>query len=100
MAYERLVEKLTKENLWLYILRMISENSDYPLGLKKRFAQKFGFEPATITFYIVLYRLRNEGLVVSELKQGRTYYYCTDKGAKELRKAVEFLESMSQKLEL
>jgi PadR family transcriptional regulator PadR len=98
LAYERLVRKLTRENLWLYILKMLSEEPDYPLGLKKRFGEKFGFEPAGITFYTVMYRLKSEGLVASELKQGRTVYFCTEAGKAELAKAVEYLESISGKL--
>jgi PadR family transcriptional regulator PadR len=61
LAYERLVRKLTRENLWLYILRMLLEKQDYPPGLKRRFREKFNFEPAGITFYSVLYRLKNKG---------------------------------------
>jgi PadR family transcriptional regulator PadR len=99
LAYERLVRKLTKENLWLYILKMLMEKPDYPLGLKKRFGEKFGFEPAGITFYTVLYRLRGEGLVTSKNEQGRTTYACTQKGEETLKMAVSYLEATSQKLE-
>lgn len=98
MAYERLVRKLTRENLWLYILRMLLERPDYPLGLKRRFREKFIFEPAGITFYTVLYRLKNEGLVTSRSEGGRTFYLCTEKGAEALRMAVAYLESTSEKL--
>ncbi len=98
MAYERLVRKLTRENLWLYILKMLTERPDYPLGLKRRFREKFGFEPAGITFYTVLYRLKGEGMVTSKSEQGRTTYYCTDKGVEALKLAVGYLEATSQKL--
>lgn len=98
MAYERLVRKLTKENLWIYILKMLLERPDYPLGLKRRFKEKFGFEPAGITFYTVLYRLRSEGLVSSKSEQGKTTYSCTKKGEEALAMAVDYLESISQKL--
>lgn len=100
MAYERLVQKLTKENLWLYILRMLSEEPDYPLGLKRKFLKRFGFEPATITFYIVLYRLKKEGLVSSKMEGGRTIYSCTKRGAEELARGVGFLSETCTKLKL
>jgi len=100
LAYERLVRKLTKENLWLYILRMLLEKPDYPMGLKRRFAEKFGFEPAGITFYTVLYRLKNEGLVSSRTEGGRTVYLCTEKGGEVLGMAVRYLENTSEKLKL
>lgn len=99
MAYERLVRKLTKENLWLYILKMLQERPDYPLGLKRRFREKFNFEPAGITFYTVLYRLKNEGLVASKNEGGRTVYLCTQKGEQALRLAIEYLKTTSQKLD-
>jgi DNA-binding PadR family transcriptional regulator len=99
LAYERLVRKLTKENLWLYILKMLLEKPDYPLGLKRRFREKFGFEPAGITFYTVLYRLKGEGLVTSSNEQGRTTYRCTQRGKDALEMAVVYLESTSQKLQ-
>jgi hypothetical protein len=51
LAYERLVRKLARENLWLHVLRMLLEKQDYPPGLKRRFREKFNFEPAGITFY-------------------------------------------------
>jgi DNA-binding PadR family transcriptional regulator len=98
LAFERLVEKLTKENLWLYILKMLSESPDYPMGLKKRFGSRFGFEPASITFYMVLYRLKREGLVESEVKGGRTVYRCTRRGEEELNRAVRYLLETSEKL--
>jgi PadR family transcriptional regulator PadR len=98
LAYERLVRKLTKENLWLYILKMLLEKPDYPLGLKRRFREKFSFEPAGITFYTVLYRLKSEGLVTSQSEGGRTIYLCTERGGEALRMAVRYLETTSEKL--
>jgi PadR family transcriptional regulator PadR len=100
LAYERLVHKLTKENLWLYILKMLLEQPDYPLGLKRRFKERYGFEPAGITFYTVLYRLKGEGLVTSKNEQGKTTYACTRKGEESLKMAVQYLEATSQKLKL
>ncbi len=92
MAYERLFEKLTKENLWVYILTMLKEHSDYALSLRRRIRDRFGFLPAKITFYIVLYRLEKEGLVESTKVQGRRIYSITEAGKEALGRAITLLE--------
>ncbi len=91
MAFERLVSSLTRGNLWLYILTMLSEQPTYPLDLKRKFRQRFHFSPATITFYVVIYKLRREGLVETYQNNGRKFYRCTNKGLKTLQDGIEFV---------
>ncbi|RLF08006.1 MAG: PadR family transcriptional regulator [Thermoprotei archaeon] len=99
MAYERLVKKLTVEVLWLYIVRMLTERPMYGYEIAKELKSRFGFSPARITVYTVLYRMEREGLIESELKGGlpralgRRYYRLTSKGVKVFKKAERFLES-------
>lgn len=99
MALPRLVTTLTKGNLWLYVLKMLSEKSTYPLDLKRQFAERFQFSPATITFYVVLYKLRREGLV--EVVNGDLHkiYRCTPAGLETLRKGIDFIEKVSLALQ-
>ncbi|MDG6929516.1 MAG: helix-turn-helix transcriptional regulator [Nitrososphaerota archaeon] len=98
MAYERLFGKLTKENLWIYVLKMLDEKPDYVPGLKARIAAEFGFQPAAITFYFVLYKLEQEKLTSSRKEGGKRVYSCTDEGRRELGRAVELLATMAGKL--
>ncbi len=98
MAYERLVKKLTVEVLWLYIVRMLMEKPMYGYEIAKELKSKFGFSPARITVYTVLYRMEREGLLESEFKGGlpgalgRRYYRLTSKGVETFKKARRFLE--------
>jgi len=108
MAYERLVEKLTKENLWLYILTMLRERAMYGYEIAGRLRSDFKIPIATITAYVVLYKMEREGLIerVSEpeVSGGRVnvrkvYYRQTDKGRETLEKGIEYIRSILQTLE-
>jgi len=104
MAYERLVKKLTVEVLWLYIVKMLLERPMYGYEIAKEFRSKFGFSPARITVYTVLYRMEREGLLQSEYRGGlpgslgRRYYRLTEKGLEAFKKARGFLEGTLRSL--
>ncbi|MDW8084256.1 MAG: PadR family transcriptional regulator [Candidatus Caldarchaeum sp.] len=104
MAYERLVRKLTQENLWLYILTLLSRKPLYGYEVRKLIEKEFGFRPGQVTSYVVMYRLEKSGLikVVDEAKgtrgPARKYYAITQKGAATLDKAKKFLSEMSSRL--
>lgn len=110
MAYERLVEKLTKENLWLYILTMLKERPMYGYEIAGRLKTEFGIPIATITAYVVLYKMEREGLVErsvehpevpvgSRINVRKVYYRQTEKGREMLGKGIEFLRNRLQLLE-
>ncbi|MEM2941312.1 MAG: PadR family transcriptional regulator [Thermoproteota archaeon] len=109
MAYERLVEKLTKENLWLYILTMLREKPMYGYEIAGRLRTEFSIPIATITAYVVLYKMEREGLVErvtehpeaggSRVNVRKVYYRQTDKGRELLGKGIEYLRSRLQLLE-
>lgn len=91
MAYEHLRASLTKGNLWLYVLAELAAGEGTPGELKARVESKYGFAPAAITFYTVIYRLRHEGLVRRSSEGYRSAYALTPKGRGELSKAVAYL---------
>lgn len=110
MAYERLVEKLTKENLWLYILTMLKERPMYGYEIAGRLKTEFSIPIATITAYVVLYKMEREGLVErsvehpevpagSRINVRKVYYRQTEKGREMLGKGIEFLRNRLQLLE-
>lgn len=109
MAYERLVEKLTKENLWLYILTMLREKAMYGYEIAGKLRAEFNIPIATITAYVVLYKMEREGLVervterpeagASRVNVRKVYYRQTDKGRELLEKGIEYLRSRLQLLE-
>lgn len=103
-AYTRLVRKLTTENLWLYVLRLLKDGPLYGYEVKDRIAGRFGFKPSMVACYIVLHRLEKEGLIASERVSGRSrgpprrYYRVTRKGVETLERAKRFLENLSTSL--
>ncbi len=101
---ERLKGKITKEVLWLYILRLLKERPMYAYELKQHIKNAFGFEPATVSSYVVLYKLEKEGFVSASWQESETgkpsrkYYRLTPKGEELLEEGVEFLEDTLKKL--
>lgn len=98
MAYKRLVAKLTKENLWLYILKMLTERPMYAYEIGKEIKERFGFSAATVTVYVVLYQMQTESLIkaivgqVPQKRSSRKYYEITDEGRGSLSKGKALLE--------
>jgi len=104
MAFQRLVRKLTKENLWLYILSLLKEGPLYGYEVEKMIEKRFGFKPGKVTCYVVIYMLQKEGLIAvsqtvpSDVGPPRTYYRITKKGEELLEKAKEFLDNLRAQL--
>ena len=92
-AINRLVKKMTKEMLWIYILRLLQERPHYGYEIKNLIIDRFDFEPATVSGYAIIYRLTKDGLI-EEQKKGnspRKYYAITEKGIHAMREAKAFL---------
>ena len=98
MAYEHLRDGLTKGNLWVYILSVLEGGPCAPRRLKGEVRRRYGFSPATITFYSVLYRLRREGLVVKSTDEFRSDYEVTDEGRRQLARARELIRDLGKSL--
>ncbi|MEM1942639.1 MAG: PadR family transcriptional regulator [Candidatus Caldarchaeum sp.] len=104
MAYERLVRKLTHENLWLYVLTLLSRKPLYGYEVRSMVEKEFGFKPGEVTSYVVLYRLERSGLIkVVNMAKGsrgpsRKYYTITPKGVKTLMEAKRFLAGLASRL--
>jgi DNA-binding PadR family transcriptional regulator len=98
LAYEHLRESLTKGNLWLYILATIEDGPCAPVEMKAAVKREHGFEPATITFYSVLYKLGREGLVRKSSNSFRSSYEITPKGIEQLGRGRELLSIIAREL--
>jgi PadR family transcriptional regulator PadR len=88
---QRLKQKVQKENLWFFLLVLLSKKPRYGYELRKLVRDEFGFWSGNVTAYRVLYALEGAALVKSEKGERRKYYTITDKGRKELGLAREFL---------
>jgi DNA-binding PadR family transcriptional regulator len=98
MALKRLKEKTTKDVLWIYILSLLKEKDMYAYEIRDEIYRKFGFKPARITSYVVLYRLEKEGFVNSYWKGDRKYYSINLKGKKLLDEGIKYLKGMIEKI--
>ncbi|MHA1835857.1 MAG: PadR family transcriptional regulator [Candidatus Odinarchaeia archaeon] len=99
-AVKRLKNKLTKENLWLYILRLLQEKPRYGYEIKAEIKNRFKFSPAIVTGYVILYKMKREGLVSERWgeknnnRPDRKYYVITEKGLTALKKAKELIKAL------
>ena len=101
MPVKRLKNKLTKENLWLYILSMLKTKPMYAYEIRKNIKDKFDFEIGQVTAYVVLYRLETTGYVETkwkEIERQRKYYKITKKGDDALKEGINFLKDLTEKL--
>ncbi|MFX1510427.1 MAG: PadR family transcriptional regulator [Promethearchaeota archaeon] len=96
-AMRRLITRTTKENLWLYVLTLLEERDYFAYELQGAIKDHYGVEIASVTAYVLLYKLQRDGLVElsGERKEGRRptrkYYRITDSGRLTLEQAREYL---------
>ncbi|MDF1538075.1 MAG: helix-turn-helix transcriptional regulator [Candidatus Thorarchaeota archaeon] len=92
-AMNRLINKLTKEMLWIYLLRLLQERPHYGYELKRLVTERFGFSPATVSGYAIIYRLMKDGLIDEQTSSDspRKYYGITEKGREAMKGAKTFL---------
>jgi DNA-binding PadR family transcriptional regulator len=91
---ERLKDKVQKENLWFFILLLLSTKARYGYELRTLVKEEFGFWSGNVTAYRVLYSLEAAGLVKSQTVERRRYYEITVKGRKEMEEAKRFLAGL------
>jgi DNA-binding PadR family transcriptional regulator len=103
-AFRRLKKKISIDNLWIYILRLLQEKEMYGYELRQSIKQRFGFEPATVTSYTILYKLQKDELVDSHVRNNpegrpdRKYYSITPKGKAMMRNAKDLLNEILNKV--
>lgn len=90
----RLKDKVQKENLWFFILVLLSVNERYGFELRKLINEEFGFWSGNVTAYRVLYDLERSRLVKAETRNRRRYYRITELGRQELAEAKAFLRGL------
>jgi len=105
LPLNRLKHKFTKEVMWLYVLKLLEQRPMYGYELKDEIKSNFGWAPATVTSYVVLYKLESEGYVKTEVRQDksnkskRKYYLITDEGKELIVDGCKFIREMLEKLE-
>jgi len=91
---ERLKDKVQKENLWFFLLLLLSTESRYGYELRGLVKERFGFWSGTVTAYRVLYSLEAAGMVKIRAVERRKYYEITEKGRRELEEGKTFLKGL------
>lgn len=103
-AMRRLITRTTKENLWLYILALLEDREYFAYELRGVVRERFGVEMASVTAYVMLYKLRRENLVEisRERREGRRptrkYYAITKLGRHTLNEARAYLQILATTL--
>jgi PadR family transcriptional regulator PadR len=88
----------------LYILRLLMERPMYAYEIKRQIRKRFQWEAATVTSYVVFYRLKKDGYVTTEWiesKEGRPnrkYYAITEKGKELFEEGRKFMEQIMNDL--
>ncbi|MFA5105875.1 MAG: hypothetical protein WC506_02850 [Candidatus Micrarchaeia archaeon] len=86
-AFKRLERLMTTGNLWLYIVSICSRKGAHAYALPELVEKRFGFKPSRLMCYIVLYRLKAEGMIDSQSQGRRVYYRASKYGMAQLARA-------------
>ena len=103
-AFQRLEKNFTIDLLWISVLRLLRDGPKYAYELRQEIETKFGFSPATVTNYTILYLLEREGVVEkvekrkSDERIDRKYYAITDLGEKLMDDAENYFLATISKL--
>ncbi len=98
MPMRRLEHLNTKENLWVFILRILAEGPVHGYTFRGEIEDRFGFRPGTMTAYKVLYSLRKGGYVRVTQEGRKKVYSITPQGKEALAKAADFYSGMADRL--
>jgi len=80
----RLKRSLTIDNLWLYILSLLSKKEMHAYAVLSEMEKRYGWKPGLVTPYVVLYKLEEEGYITGHDRERRRYYRITKKGKEAL----------------
>jgi len=103
-AFLRLEKNLTIDLLWIWILKLLRTGPKYAYQLKQEITDQFGFSPATVTNYTILYLLEREGLVektemINNVERiDRKYYVITELGEEVMNEAESYLSDVYKML--
>lgn len=91
---DRLKRKVQKENMWFFVLLLLSTKERYGFELRRLINEEFGFWSGNVTAYRVLYDLERSGMVKGVVKERRKYYRITELGLEEVKEARAFLQTL------
>ena len=92
IALNRLGRLMTSGNLWLYIVSICAKKGAHAYALPEMIEKRFGFKPSRLMCYLVLYRLKSEGMIESRAEGRRVYYLASAFGKLQLARARAYLK--------
>ncbi len=94
-AYERLKRKMTVENLWLYVIKVLKDVGELrAYDIKKELIKRFEIKPATITVYAVIYKMVRDELIESVSSPDGTRYRVTKKGLETFDQGITYIDRL------
>lgn len=96
-AFKRFVDKLTKENLWIYVVKTLMDGEKTGYEIVKS-VKSLGISTSTVNVYMVLYKMERDGLIKSDERSDGKYYENTQLGVTTFNNALQFLDSLLEKL--
>ncbi|MCY0868139.1 MAG: helix-turn-helix transcriptional regulator [Desulfurococcus sp.] len=101
-AYSRLTRKLTVENLWLYVVKILLDKGEpmraYDIKIELR--ERFGINPPAITVYTAIYRMVRDGVLTRRQRGDEAVYTVSERGLEAFKKALVFMEEVLSKLKI
>lgn len=90
-ALDRLMAKLTKENLWIYIVRLLMERPMYGYEIAREIRERFGINVTNVGVYVVLYKMERDGLVETFMSDDSKMYRLRPETVKLWLRARDFI---------
>lgn len=90
-ALTRFISKITKENLWIYVINALANGPKTGYEIVKEIKGRYMINVTTVSVYVVLYKMERDGLLESFNKDGKKYYKVTEEGLREFNNAIKAL---------
>lgn len=93
-ALIRFINKITKENLWIYVVNTLLQGPKTGYEIVKEIRDRYMINVTTVAVYVVLYKMERDGLLVSYDDNGKRRYRVTQDGLREYNEAIKALVNL------
>ncbi|GAB6944716.1 PadR family transcriptional regulator [Vulcanisaeta sp. JCM 14467] len=93
-ALDRLITKLTKENLWIYVVKLLMERPMYGYEIAREIRERFNINITNVGVYVVLYKMERDGLVETFMSGESKMYRLRPETVELWLRARDFISSV------
>ncbi|MFP3296615.1 MAG: PadR family transcriptional regulator [Vulcanisaeta sp.] len=93
-ALVRLMTKLTKENLWIYVVRLLMDRPMYGYEIAREVKTRFNIDITNVGVYVVLYKMEKDGLVETFMSGDSKMYRLRPETVELWLKARDFISTI------